>query len=140
MATKQAPGIGRDPIPFPFNAFATTTVSLKVALALGANDVLELAGLPPQAILTDVRIETKDIPEDVTFGLGIMSGNFNDTTNDRTVGTELLAAAARNADLTAPVSALDAVDVGEVVQSIGIDFSGAVTGGTVFLLVSYRAA
>lgn len=142
MATKQIKRIGNDPIPFPFNAFAVTTVRVVHDIAdtpLDAGDVLELIGLPPGAVLTDMRVETTGVAEVATVDVGLMTGTYADATSARTLGTELQSAGAKNTALTASLVAMDAIASDTAIRSVGVAFSAAVAAGTVILQASYKA-
>lgn len=103
------------------------------AQSFAANDILELAMLPPYATLVDFQLVPVGSLGAATVDVGIMSGQPGELTNDdgsaRTVGTELFSAAAITG-LLGPqaVTGLLIAPV-EAERSIGIKFSAAVTAG-----------
>lgn len=98
-----------------------------------AGDILEIAGLPPYATIIDAKIVPVGSLGAATVDVGIMSGEYGETTNTdgtaRTVGNELFAAAAIT-DLVglSKVTALTLAPT-EKARSIGVKFSAAVAAG-----------
>lgn len=104
------------------------------AAGIAANDILELAILPPYARIVDAKLVTVGSLGAATVDVGLMSGVTGDLTNPdgsaRTVGTELFAAAALTAEVTQLAkSAALLVDPTQKDRSIGVKFSAAVTAG-----------
>lgn len=81
----------------PQTAFATHSQLFIMdipAAGIAANDILELAILPPYARIVDAKLVTVGSLGAATVDVGLMSGVTGDLTNPdgsaRTVGTELL--------------------------------------------------
>jgi hypothetical protein len=102
-------------------------------LSFAANDILELAMLPPFAELVDFQLVPVGSLGAATVDVGLMSGQPGELTNDdgsaRTVGTQLFAAAELTAILgpQKPDALLIKSIEGE--RSIGVKFSAAVAAG-----------
>lgn len=104
------------------------------AAGIAANDILELAILPPYARIVDAKLITAGSLGAATVDVGLMSGLTGELTNEdgsaRTVGTELFAAAALTAEVTQLAkSAALLVGPTQKDRSIGLKFSAAVTAG-----------
>lgn len=104
------------------------------AAGIAANDILELAILPPYARIVDAKLITAGSLGAATVDVGLMSGLTGELTNEdgsaRTVGTELFAAAALTAEVTQLAkSAALLVGPTQKDRSIGVKFSAAVTAG-----------
>lgn len=136
---------------FPFPAFAGHVVAKRFDHAFSSapavNDILELAALPAGARVVDMVLESDDLDSNgtplVSFDVGIMSGNWGDESQSRTVGAEFFSAdtvaraggvsrpTLRTAFRTAPASND---------RSIGLKIAAAAAtfqAGTVALTVSY---
>lgn len=104
------------------------------AAGIAANDILELAILPPYARIVDAKLITAGSLGAATVDVGLMSGLTGEPTNEdgsaRTVGTELFAAAALTAEVTQLAkSAALLVGPTQKDRSIGLKFSATVTAG-----------
>ncbi len=105
------------------------------AAGFQVGDILELTALPPYANIVDATIVTIGSLGAATVDVGLMSGDWGETTNPdgsaRTSGNELFAAAAVNA----PLVRLTKSDPLVITQkdyprSIGVKFAGAaITAG-----------
>lgn len=122
----------------PQTAFSTHSQLFIVdvpAAGFAANDILELAILPPYARIVDATLVTAGGSLGAaTADIGLMSGTTGDLTNDdgsaRTVGTELFAAAALTGEiLRLSKSAALLVEPTQKDRSIGVKFSAAVAAG-----------
>ena len=104
------------------------------AAGFAANDILELAVLPPYARIVGAKLVTSGVDDEATVDVGLMSGTTGELLNDddtaRTCGTELFAAA----DITEEVTFISTaasllIKPTENDRSIGVKFSAAVAAG-----------
>lgn len=86
--------------------------------ALLANDIVEIGELPPFCRIVDAKLYTNGTMTAVTADVGMLSGEYGDLDNARTVGKELFEAA----DLTAMARLVksDALKIDSIEGSRGI--------------------
>lgn len=86
--------------------------------ALLANDIVEIGELPPFCRIVDAKIYANGTMTGVTADVGLLSGEYGDLDNARTVGKELFEAA----DVTGMVRLVksDALKIEPVERSRGI--------------------
>ncbi len=96
---------------------------------LAANDVIELAVLPPYATIVGAKLVPIGALGAATVDVGLMSGDVGDASAARTVGNELFDDAALTAIIEPSKPDAYVIKATEKARSIGVKFSAAVTAG-----------
>lgn len=107
-----------------------------------ATDVIEVAVLPARTKLTSVEVMSSGITAAATIDVGFLTGTYGDKQAVRTSGNGIVAAAAKNVTVAAPIEALFAIAAAEVDRGIGIKLSAneAAGAGKITLRMNYQAA
>lgn len=116
---------------------------------LVANNIVEMAPIPPGLVPVDMILDSDDLDTDgtpaVTLDVGIMSGAFGDPAQDRTCGAEFFSGATvgQAGGVARPtLASAFRVAAAQSVRSIGIKVAtapDAAQAGTVGLTVLYAA-
>lgn len=110
---------------------------------LVVGDIIEIGVLPAEHDVSDMIAIVDGMGAGVTVDVGIMSGDYGDTDQSRTVGAEFFSAADVAADATARMSLKGGfrLDSGVKDRSIGVKINGAgvtAAGQIITLEVMYR--
>lgn len=98
MAVKQsAAALGRVAVAYPSIAghVVAQRFSYTVPTSITAGDIIELAPIPPGCRVVDIVLDSADLDTGspaIVLDVGIMSGEWGDPANDRTVGAEFFSA------------------------------------------------
>lgn len=143
---------GRLPIPYPSYAGEVVAKRFTAALVAGdldADDIVEMAPIPPGFRVVDMIFDADDLDTNVgptiTADVGIMSGLWGDTAQDRTCGAEFFAAstvAQAGGAVRPTLKTAFRTGVTDTERSIGIKFPAAAAtaaAGTVGLTVFYAS-
>lgn len=142
MAIRQSEiAIGKKQVPTAFTAGVVVAYRASFTVPAGetieAGDIVELAVLPADHEFVTATLIPEGEFDGVTAAVGIMTGDVGDKDGDRASGDEVFAAAALDALSSVDTIAPFAIERSDVNRSIGLKFSGTVTGAgqTVTLLV-----
>lgn len=136
MATKQSKfyaGNAQTPFPSPHQAGSVITVIASVDLSAGllAADVLELFPFHPYAKITNFDIsDIGSLIGATNITIGLMSGTPGNTTEVRTVGTELINAQAAGTAVASTLAQIAALHRNDgSAKSLGLKVSANVVAG-----------
>lgn len=145
---------GKIAIPYP--SFAGQVVAhrftfpVTALIAAAAGDIIEMAPIPRGCTVVDMILDSDDLDTDgtpaITMDVGIMSGVFGDTAQDRTIGAEFFSGSTvgQAGGLVRPtLKTAQRVAASDTERSIGIKIGTAAdagAAGTVGLTIFYAAA
>ena len=120
------------PAPAPSDAvcaMAITTDYVTPTGGIAAGSIIEMGAIPDNCIPVDLVIHTGILGASVTLDAGIMSGDYADTDQARTLGSEFFASAqaAATAVLLRGTKSFAAVAPSATVRSWGLKTAGATT-------------
>lgn len=149
MATikRSSAALGRCAIAYPSIAGHVVAQRFSFAAAAGAvlaaNDIIELAPIPPNCRVVDIVLDSDVLGAGVALDVGIMSGQWQDEDPNRTVGSEFFSASdvgvaggAARPDLASAYK----TPASDMARSIGVKVSAAVAAGEIGLTVHYATA
>lgn len=141
---------GITPLPYPTQAGMAVAhrFFIDLASAPSLNDIIEIAPLPALTRVLDVVLDTDDLDTGTSIQLdvGVMSGNWQESNNARTVGNEFIAGSAiaqtGGVARVAKAAGIRVAAAGND-RSIGVKIAAAAAGfqaGQIGLTVYYAAA